>query len=308
MEMSSSGKSERPVTIFPRYAAVSEGAGQEAKGDEASQFTKGPGKEARKLTKPAPERKTIPRIPVFVRPSSNNFPSNPSAIRQSGHLKTTQGSPWDAYRQLLCEDQAGPATFACLKNPSFAVSVVKEHRHSLSGALSLRSVSHPNIVEIVEAFLKEDTIYLVYGVMTVSLREIKASPIGDLAEYELAAVCKEVLCGLQYIHSTLKLPHGNVDSSNILLSKKGEIKLANIGLSMIRAGSIEETAKDLKDVGVILLEFMEPASADLHGQKLTLTNKSKWSTLIQDFLFKTNDIQLNQLRRVVRTPPLIQQA
>ncbi|KAL9083483.1 MAG: hypothetical protein Q9165_008510 [Trypethelium subeluteriae] len=201
MKMSPSRPFERPVTIFPRYAAVSGDAKPEEDKNETLQPAKGSEKEIRKLTKPAPERKAVPRIPVFVRPSSNIFSSNPSTVRQSEHLKTTYGSPWDAYRQLLREDQAGPATFACLKNPSFAVSVVKEHRYS-STAPVLRSVSHPNIVQITEAFLQQDTVYLIYNVMTVSLREIKASPVGDLEEYELAAVCKEVnFAG--YVGSTL---------------------------------------------------------------------------------------------------------
>jgi serine/threonine protein kinase len=61
--------------------------------------------------------------------------------------------------------------------------------------------------------------------MEVLLAQVFTIPLGRLRPYEVAAFCFELLHGLDYIHNTLRLVHGNVNTNNILLATNGIVKI-----------------------------------------------------------------------------------
>ena len=57
----------------------------------------------------------------------------------------------------------------------------------------LNTTHHANLVNLLAFFEHDGAINLVYECMQVSLLQLQASPYNAFVEYELAAICKEVL-------------------------------------------------------------------------------------------------------------------
>ena len=64
-----------------------------------------------------------------------------------------------------------------------------------------------------------------YSGYVVSLLQVMSTPTVKLNEAEIATICWAVLLGLEYLHNRLKLGHGNINSSNIVLFSDGTVKI-----------------------------------------------------------------------------------
>ncbi|KAJ5235431.1 uncharacterized protein N7469_004599 [Penicillium citrinum] len=105
----------------------------------------------------------------------------------------------------------------------------KETRQNQTSFSMLQPAFHPNLVGLVEAFYDDNNLYLAYNYdgLAVSLSQVTTTPAVILGEPDIAGICRSILSGLEYLHEDLKMGHGNVQSSNILLCPDGVVKIGN---------------------------------------------------------------------------------
>ncbi|OJZ80140.1 hypothetical protein ASPFODRAFT_708659 [Aspergillus luchuensis CBS 106.47] len=144
-------------------------------------------------------------------------------------------------------DQAGRG-FIALKDADRLPLVLVKIRPSITPKQrrSLRRALHQYMVRFYGFQSDEARITLIYPLelLAVSLACVTNSPGVQFSESDAATICKEVLLGLDYIHSELEIIHGDIDYTNILLNIDGESKI-DIGDSMIWGIDLGSRALDL---------------------------------------------------------------
>lgn len=174
--------------------------------------------------------------------------------------------------------------------------------------------ANSNILKYYEAYLYENYIWIILEDCRTSLNFLIMSQAGFIPEKHMSYICKEVLKGLEYLHSSGRI-HRDIKSRNVILFDNGEVKLGDFGYSAqvneedsisnynpswmapeLISGKQYNESVDVWALGILLLELAEgvpPYEGEaydavmekiLNNPPPRLQNKFKWSKDIVNFL------------------------
>ncbi|SCV02879.1 LANO_0G00804g1_1 [Lachancea nothofagi CBS 11611] len=110
----------------------------------------------------------------------------------------------------------------------------------------LSELKAPFITNYIQTFVEDVSMWIVMefcgGGSCADL--LKHLPEHKFPEHKVAYIIREVLCGLEYLHSQKKI-HRDIKAANILVTNDGEVKLGDFGVS----GQIMATLKRTTFVG-----------------------------------------------------------
>jgi len=145
-------------------------------------------------------------------------------------------------KEELGEGAGGKVMLAVDKETRKQVAVksidIRDHDrkdHLLMEIKVMRELVHKNLVNYVDLFLERNLLLLVMELLPGgALTDVVLYTI--LLEPQIAAVTKEVLQGIAYLHKN-EIVHRDIKSDNILLGEGGSIKITDFGFAANVAGN-----------------------------------------------------------------------
>ncbi|EGG17721.1 putative protein serine/threonine kinase [Cavenderia fasciculata] len=187
-------------------------------------------------------KRRIDQARIFLEPGV--FAKFPDEIETASHKLLVEGNPKEQYKNLDFEARGGFGSVFAAKNKNphsqYDRAMValkkmphrtpKQKRMNLAEIGFMKFCKHPNIVTFLSSYQKNEEVWMIMEFMEGgTLREAISNFI--FCESRIAYVAKEILKGIQYMHSH-SLCHRDLKSSNIMISMKGEIKLIDFGLAI----------------------------------------------------------------------------
>jgi cyclin-dependent kinase 12/13 len=178
----------------------------------------------------------------------------------------------------------------------------------------LKALNHPNVVQLKEIVTSKDSgdipknVFMVFEYLEYDLTGIIETPEIKLTQDHIKSWSKQLLSGVHYMHVN-KIIHRDLKSSNLLINRKGELKIADWGLARswnpemrrltnrvitlwyrppeLLLGAVEYTPKiDMWSVGCIIAEMFrrggllkgsnESTQLDLIFRTLGHPTKEEW--------------------------------
>ncbi len=155
-------------------------------------------------------------------------------------LSLSQGHPRQRYSRqgVLGKGSFGEVFKAVDLHTSKLVAMKKMVYHPSELRCMLREVTHlkacvnhPNIVEYQGVFNTDSALFMVmeYVDGTTAFGLVDYTPV---TPSQIALITREVLMALDFIHTTLQVIHHDLKLQNILISRSGQVKVADFGLSI----------------------------------------------------------------------------
>lgn len=199
-------------------------------------------------------------------------------------------------------------TILAVKRIAATVNTLEQKRLLMDLDISMRSGSCPYTVTFYGALFREGDVWICMEVMDASLDKFYQTVIkhnDSIPENVLGKISYAVTKALDYLHSELHVIHRDVKPSNILINKKGQVKICDFGISGYLVDSVAKTM----EAGC--KPYMAPERIDPQkGQQGYDIKSDVWSfgiTMIElatgKFPYASPPTPFEQLKQVVKDPP-----
>ncbi|KAL1116079.1 hypothetical protein AAG570_005574 [Ranatra chinensis] len=195
-----------------------------------------------------------------------------------------------------------------VKRITATVNTQEQKRLLMDLDISMRSSDCPHTVEFFGALFREGDVWICMEVMDTSLDKfyVLAGAHGrSIPEPILGNITYAVVSALHYLYSKLRVIHRDVKPSNILINRKGQVKMCDFGISGYLVDSVAKTI----DAGC--KPYMAPERIDPTGNPSQYDIRSDvWSlgiSLVElatgKFPYSTWLSPFEQLKQVVKDDP-----
>nr|XP_022916679.1 dual specificity mitogen-activated protein kinase kinase 6 [Onthophagus taurus] len=199
-------------------------------------------------------------------------------------------------------------TIMAVKRITATVNTQEQKRLLMDLDISMRSSDCPYTVQFYGALFREGDVWICMEVMDTSLDKFYAKVYKNnrkIPEDILGKISIAVVSALHYLYSRLRVIHRDVKPSNILINRKGEVKMCDFGISGYLVDSIAKTI----DAGC--KPYMAPERIDPQGNQSNYDIRSDvWSFGISLIELATGKFPYNQwgtpfeqLKQVVKDDP-----
>ena len=167
----------------------------------------------------------------------------------------------------------------------------------------LKDFNQHSLISIISSHMSDDKISIVMPLCDGTLQDILNDKSCKMSEFEMAAILKEILCGVEIMHSK-KFLHRDIKPSNILMTKGGLLKLADFGF----ATDTKKIHKSL--VGTKIFMAPEVAAKKDHTFKIDIWSCGMVLVVMvlhskelnkMDFVFKKmaeNDFRIEDIQKI----------
>ncbi|XP_069123011.1 dual specificity mitogen-activated protein kinase kinase 6-like isoform X2 [Argopecten irradians] len=199
-------------------------------------------------------------------------------------------------------------TILAVKRITVTVNSKEQKRLLMDLDISMRSGSCPHTVTFYGALFREGDVWICMEVMDASLDKFykKICENKDkIPEDVVRVIASSVVKALDYLKKELGVIHRDVKPSNILINKRGQVKICDFGISGYLVDSVAKT----QDAGC--KPYMAPERINPgEGQTAYDIKSDVWSfgiTLIEiatgKFPYPSWKTPFEQLKQVVQDPP-----
>ncbi|XP_065087560.1 mitogen-activated protein kinase kinase kinase kinase 3 isoform X2 [Ochlerotatus camptorhynchus] len=230
--------------------------------------------------------------------------------------KIGSGTYGDVYKAKKLQSNELAAIKVIKLEPGDDIQIIQQE------IVMMRDCRHPNIISYYGSYLRHDKLWICMEYCGGGSLQDIYQVTGPLTELQIAYMCRETLLGLSYLHSMGKI-HRDIKGANILLTEKGDVKLADFGVSAQITATINKRRSfigtpywmapevaaverkggynhlcDIWACGITAIELAElqPPMFDLHPMRAlflmsksgfkppTLKDKERWCTNFHSFL------------------------
>ncbi|WVZ18676.1 hypothetical protein V8G54_005998 [Vigna mungo] len=136
------------------------------------------------------------------------------------------------YSNVYKAREKGTGKIVALKKVRFDTSDSESIKFMAREIMMLQMLDHPNVIKLkgLATSRMQYSLYLVFDFMQSDLTRIISRPGETLTEPQIKCYMQQLLRGLQHCHER-GIMHRDIKASNLLIDRKGVLKIADFGLA-----------------------------------------------------------------------------